>query len=366
MNDWICRFSRNAHLWLPGYLRSRWERRSAPEPKRVWVVFADHFEPLWRGADDETARRRVALWRKHWPEIAARHRDSAARPPKYTFFYPEEEYRPYLLDSLAEMVEAGIADVEVHIHHDGEGEQNFVDRISRFTETLYHRHGLLRKHNGKITFGFIHGNWALDNSRPDGRWCGLNNEITLLRDLGCYADFTLPSAPGPTQTRMVNTIYWATDDPERPKSHDRGVPVTPGGPVAGHLMIIPGPLGLGWSGERGRFLPRLETGELASHAPPSPARVRSWLQLAPRIGDDLFLKLFGHGAQERNASVLLGAGLDSVLGALRDECAQRGQHLMLVSAWQVRLAVESLRLLGAQNPLLGDDVTTCEWVSFSR
>ena len=37
-------------------------------------------------------------------------------------------------------------------------------------------------------FGFIHGNWCLDNSRADGRWCGLNNELILLRELGCYAD----------------------------------------------------------------------------------------------------------------------------------------------------------------------------------
>ena len=53
--------------------------------------------------------------------------------------------------------------------------------------------------NGRVVFGFIHGNWALDNSRPDGKYCGLNNEITLLRDLGCYADFTMPSGASPTR-----------------------------------------------------------------------------------------------------------------------------------------------------------------------
>ena len=64
------------------------------------------------------------------------------------------------------MASDGIADVEGHLHHDGEGQQKFIDRISGFTETLFSRHGLLRKSNGKIVFGFIHGNWALDNSRP--------------------------------------------------------------------------------------------------------------------------------------------------------------------------------------------------------
>ena len=125
------------------------------------------------------------------------------------------------------MTAAGIADVEVHIHHDGEGEQDFVDRITQFIEVLHNRHGLLRQESGQVRFGFIHGNWALDNSLPNGRWCGLNNELVLLRDLGCYADFTLPSAPSPL-TRIVNTIYWATDDPCRPKSHDTGIPVKDG------------------------------------------------------------------------------------------------------------------------------------------
>ena len=169
------------------------------------------------------------------------------------------------------MTEAGIADVEVHLHHDGEGEQNFVERINGFTEILHARHGLLRKHSGKIVFGFIHGNWALDNSLPGGRWCGLNNEITLLRDLGCYADFTLPSAPSPAQTRMINTIYWASDDPARPKSHDTGVPVRVGKTLCGDLLMIPGPLALNWSSRKFGLLPRLETGELAASQPGDPA-----------------------------------------------------------------------------------------------
>src|SRR5215831_6132375 len=151
---------RNAQLWLPGYVegrvRSLWQSRGADSPARVWLTFADHFEPYWGNADDNTARRRVDLWRRRWPEIAGRHRDSAGRPPQYTFFYPEEQYRPYLVAPLAEMAEDGIADVEVHLHHDGEGERDFVERIQRFTETLYARHRLLRQHNGKIAFGFIH------------------------------------------------------------------------------------------------------------------------------------------------------------------------------------------------------------------
>jgi len=83
--------------------------------------------------------------------------------PRYTFFFPEEEYHPTLMEPLAEMFREGIADVEVHIHHDGEGRQNFVDRISNFCQTLRNEHGLLRKRDGKLAFGssMATGPWTI-------------------------------------------------------------------------------------------------------------------------------------------------------------------------------------------------------------
>jgi hypothetical protein len=322
---------------MRGYISDRLQIRDREAAKRVWVVFADHYEPLWNGANEDTARERVAVWAQAWPDIAARFQDSTGRSARYTFFYPEEEYRPHLLAPLAEMTRQGISDVEVHLHHDGEGEQNFIDRISSFTETLASRHGLLRKQNGQTVFGFIHGNWALDNSSPDGRRCGLNNEITLLRDLGCYADFTMPSAPSPTQASLVNTIYWAIDDPEKPKSYDKGIPVIPGVKCTGDLLMIPGPLGIRW---RDRFLPRLENGELASYDLATRYRAQRWLELAPRIGDDIFLKLFLHGAQERHAKALLTGGLASALDHITHTCQESGYELHFVSAWEMRQAVD--------------------------
>src|SRR5690348_9281828 len=103
-----------------------------PPVRRVWVMFADHYEPRWGGAHLDRAIARVRTWSERWPEIASQHRDSVGRSPKYTFFYPQEEYSPELLDPLAAMTRAEIADVEVHLHHDGEGEQDFIDRISSF------------------------------------------------------------------------------------------------------------------------------------------------------------------------------------------------------------------------------------------
>ncbi len=326
-------------MWFPGYLRARVKNRAVPAPGRVWVAIADHWEPFRANASQATAEGRVALWMRHWPLIASRHADSTGRPPQYTFYYPQDEYHAPFLDALADLCRRGIGDVDIHIHHDREGEQNFVDRMSGFIETLANRHGLLRKHGGRTVFGFIHGNWALDNSYPGGKFCGLNNEITLLRALGCYADFTMPSGDSPTQARTVNTIYWVTDDPLRPRSYDRGVPVGPGAPGKGDLLMIPGPLGIRWAE---RLKPRMETGELAFQDLPTGYRVRRWLDLAPRIGRDIFIKLYAHGAWDRNAeALLLQGGLDRLFDLLLEGCRRAGHELRYVSTWEMRQAVDA-------------------------
>jgi hypothetical protein len=188
--------------------------------------------------------------------------------PQYSFFYPQEEYRRALLDGIAEMVRLGIGDVEVHLHHEHEQRDSFIQKITEYCRRLTNDHGLLRQLDGRTVFGFIHGNWALDNSRPDGRWCGLNGEIALLRDLGCYADFTMPSIPSVTQGRVVNQIYWCTNHSDNhPKSYDHGIEATVGGGRQGDLLMITGPVGLCAGG---RLLPRLETGEIAGYDLPTP------------------------------------------------------------------------------------------------
>lgn len=340
------RVIRNAHLWLPGFIRERHQRRLQTAqygpPKRLWLLLADHFEPFWRGASVDAARARVKFWREMWPQIAARHHDSAGRSPQYTFFYPEEQYDPELLDSLTELKELGIGDVEVHLHHDQDTERAFVDRLGRFLQALSVRHGLLRRDGELPAFGFIHGNWALDNSRPDGRYCGLNNEITLLKKLGCYADFTLPAAPNPAQTRTVNTIYWAKDDPDRPRSHERGIPVLPGGGIEGELMMVPGPLSFLVKGSR-HLWPSLEVGELNAQEPATRARIQAWIRCSPCIGNDLFLKLFTHGAQEANAQMLLGGGLDNCFRVLKETCQGAGITPYFVTAWEMRRVIDALR-----------------------
>jgi hypothetical protein len=302
------------------------------------------------GATVEAALGRVAKWRDRWPRIADdAPRDAQGQRPQYSFFYPQEEYRRDLLDGIAEMVRLGVGDVEVHLHHQNERRETFIQKVSEFCSRLTDDHGLLRQREGRTVFGFIHGNWALDNSRPDGQFCGLNGEIALLRDLGCYADFTMPAVPSPAQSRVINRIYWCTNNADnRPRSFDRGVEATVNGARQGDLLMISGPLGLRYAN---RMLPRIEAGEIALYDMPDAGRARLWFDLAPTIGDDIFIKLFAHGAPERNADPLLASGLKDLFLAVADEASRRNIELHWASAWQMYQAADAL--IHGRDPVTG-------------
>jgi hypothetical protein len=313
---WRLLRSRNMELWIGSYLR-RTPPLVTDRPVHVMFCFVDHFEPMWHGADVDTQRARVDRWCKDYRELASKHRDADGRPPQHSFFYPEEEYAPEYLDKLAELCADGYGEIEVHLHHDNDTEANFRESITRFCNILHERHGAIPRDpvSGELRFGFIHGNWCLDNSRPDGRWCGINNELILLRELGCYADFTMPSAPSDTQTKTINSIYYASDDPRAPKSHDDGTPVRVGGHASGDLMLIQGPLGLNWRKRKFGIIPSIENADVRGGQPPSPGRVDDWVRTGVHVEgrpEWVFVKIHTHGTQEGDMDTLLGAPTDAM------------------------------------------------------
>jgi hypothetical protein len=168
----------------------------------------------------------------------------------------------------------------------------------------------------------------------------LSGEIALLRDLGCYADFTMPAIPEAPQGRIVNQIYWVTNNADgSPRSFDRGIEACAGGGRQGDLLMITGPVGLRFDR---RMMPRVETGEIAGYDMPTPSRVRRWFDLAPTIGDDLFLKLYTHGALEKNLEPLLNEGLANLYSWLAEEAAHRGIEILWATAWQMYQAADAL------------------------
>jgi hypothetical protein len=307
------RLPRNAEIWLPGYLRWRLRRALSVAPAGpidILFCLVDHYEPDHGGVPLERERERVAKWARAYPPLADRFRDADGLPPQHTFFFPAEVYRPEHLDQLADLCARGYGEVEVHLHHGHDTSANLRETLERFKETLAVRHGLLSHDRlGRIRYAFIHGNWALDNASLDDRHCGVNDELTVLRETGCYADLTMPAAPSPAQTRKINSVYYAVDDPERPRSHDYGADVRVGAtPPHDALLMIQGPLTVY---RKHGVAPGLENAALdhSSGHQPTVARFKRWVDCGISVAgrpEWVVVKIHTHGAKEANADVLLG------------------------------------------------------------
>jgi hypothetical protein len=304
---------RSVGRWLLPYLLQTPKRRAWRRDRDIHLLLciADHFEPVRGGVSAEAAQERVDYWVREYPRQLAGFRDSDGQPPRHTFFYPLEAYERGHLDALAGLCREGFGEVEVHLHHDRDTADNLRSNLQAYKELLARQHGLLARDRvtGEVAYGFIHGNWALDNSRPDARWCGVTNELGVLRETGCYADFTLPSAPSPAQTHKINSIYYACGNRCLPKAHDTGLDVGSGPAPVDALLLIQGPLLLNWRRLKWGFLPRIENGCLQAGQPPNRERLHLWLDASiqvPTRPDWFFVKLHTHGAWEINRQVLLG------------------------------------------------------------
>jgi len=320
---------RNLQCWLPTYLREVPRRRPpAPgEEVHLLLCIADHFEPRGNKALPEAGREMLQRWIQEYPRLYGSFRDSDGRPPRHTFFYPIEDYEAPDLEALAGLCRAGFGEVEVHLHHQDDSAEELRASLLAYKKLLSSRHGLLPRHRltGEVKYGFVHGNWALDNSLPDSRHCGVNNELDVLRETGCYADFTLPSAPSAAQTRTINSIYYAVDDPVKPKSHDKGIPAGSGPAPENGLLLIQGPLLLDWRRRKLGLLPRLENACLQSSQPPGLERLALWLKARvqlPGRPDWFFVKLHAHGAKPKDVATLLGEPMVRFHEALGEQARQ--------------------------------------------
>ncbi len=322
-----------------------------PRFKHLFLCVADHFEPDWGTASRSLQEERVSLWRNQYAPSVNGLTDSRGRPPQHTFFYPIEVYDANFIESISSLKWAGYGDVEIHLHHDNDNADQLAERLLEATSCLHQRHGLLTTDSlGKIRYGFIHGNWALDNSHPEGRWCGVNNELTILRETGCYADFTMPAAPHAAQTKTINSIYYAIDDPQQPKSHDSGIPAQVGviRPAEG-LLMIQGPLVV-TNPFNGRI--KIENGNLSGTQHPSAERLLQWARAQVTVRGQatwLFVKLHTHGAKESNSDVLLGPAMRQFHEHLTQLAAQREFSYYYVTAREMAQLVHQAET-GAVTP----------------
>ena len=327
-----------AQLWLPDYLA----RLASPSPRvegtrHLLFVFVDHYEP----GLGEAGVAKNHDWLERYRALAARHRDSQGRPPQHTWFYAADHRNAGVMRDLARAAYEGLGEVELHLHHGDDTDESFRAKLAEAV-AWFGSFGALVGEDGRASFGFIHGNWALDDSRTKAQ-CGVRRELTLLREAGCYADFTFPAVGTVAQPRKVNSIYYATDD-GGPKSYDSGVDARVGGRVAGGFLVFEGPMGL----KLGRYF--TDAADVETGHEPTAARVDRWVRTGVHVEgrpEWVFVKVHTHGIQSR--AVVLGEHADAMFAHLEERYAKGGWRLHYVTAREAYNVVRA-----AEDGLAGD------------
>jgi len=334
--------------WLLEHLRRHraFDRRLIPadQPIDIMVLCADHFEPARRHGD-AAAVATVQSWCAAYEALADRHRDSDGRRPQHTWFYRYDYPNPGCVQRLSESVFHGYGEIEFHLHHGHDSAASFARTLEQGV-AWFNRFGamLTAEATPRPSFGYVAGNWALDNGAGKDSLSGCDTEITLLQQAGCYADFTFPALGSPAQPRMSNAIYYAHED-GKPKSYNTGAPVEVKRPPSGDLMIFQGPLVLDWQAGL------IADGALEDFSPPHPRRLHPWLSAHVHVKgrpEWVFVKLHTHAMQSR--ATFLGPELDALFTAMDSEWNRPPFRLHYVTAREAYNIVKAAEQGCSGNP----------------
>lgn len=318
VTGWIVARRRYYQLWFPSYVKAALSSSSdggPTGPKHLIFLICDHFEP---------GKGTVLLdeWLDRYQEVVRKHRDSYGNHVKRTLHYPIEQFSDAQIERMLPLCRSGMAEIEVHLHHLNDTSETVLPKYQKGLQDLG-RFGICRtiEQDSPTRFAFVHGDWALDNgcSGWDPNPCGVNNEIQMLASLGCFIDCTFPALWSPAQPRTINSIYYAKDDPTRPKSYDKGEPVRVNGNVAGDLILLQGPLWVDWQDWRYRSHPSIEHGDISAACPLYIGREKLWLRSNVHVlgkPDWVFIKLHSHGCHRADWQEVLGKGFDEMLTRL--------------------------------------------------
>jgi len=332
--------------WLPSYAWQVITRRSSRGPAHLIIAIADHFEPSivpGKGrahAPYAEQERRLQEWCREYPKVAEAYRDSDGRPLLHTYFYPAEQYDKPLMERLAYHCHQGWGEVEIHLHHGLEKPdtaENTRRQLIEFRDSLAFTHGCLSYVDGSNCpqYAFVHGNFALANS-AGGRACGVDSELQILNETGCYADLTMPAAAlHRAQISKVNSLYECTLPLTERAAHRQGRDLKQGRSPRVFPLMIQGPLSFSLGPTARNGFVHLENGSLTGSNPPTLRRLRLWKKTAICVQGKpewIFIKLYCHGMDPTDYDAVLGGPFQSFLAELIGGAVDRRETIHFVTA----------------------------------
>ncbi len=315
-------------------------------PAHLIIALADHFEPAIDPTDGQKRvprseqERRLEWWAREYPKVVDGLRDHDGHPFVHTYFYPAEQYDEGLVEMLADHCHSAWGEVEIHLHHGfphADSAENTRHLLTDFRDKLAFRNRCLAVEDGSATpqYAFVHGNFALANS-ANGRFCGVDSEMKILAETGCYADMTMPSGFWhPAQTHKINSVYECAGPVDQQAPHRRGHDLSAGVSPKVLPLIVQGPLVTDLQRSLKSFRPALENGAITGGLPPTIRRLALWKQAQVRVigrPDWLFIKLHCHSMDPTQKDAIFGDSFRKFLSDLVGGAAERNETLHFVTA----------------------------------
>jgi len=336
----------NSLRWIPSFA---WQALTRRIPSgRIHLIFAlaDHFEPAYvpghgsARAPYREQERRLEEWCRKYPSAFGEWRDHEGRPFTHTYFFPAEQYDRSHLDRLSEHCHSGWGEVEVHLHHGAQQPdtaENTRRQLTEFRDFLANRHHCLAYLDDSPIprYAFVHGNFVLANS-GGGRGCGVDSEMQVLAETGCYSDLTLPTgAFHPAQTAKINSLYECALPLHEVAPHRRGHDLRVNRPPHIFPLILQGPLLLDFKRSPRSRLGRVENGAITAPNPPTLRRLQLWKRAAITVlgrPDWLFIKLHCHSMDVRQQDCVIGEPMRQFVRDLVAGADDRSEVLHFVTA----------------------------------
>jgi len=331
---------------LPAYAWQRLTRPIAKGPVHLILALADHFEPGAIPGHDmgyappAVQNQRLEVWCREYPHNFDRLRDSDGRPFTHTYFYPAEQYDYGRVEKLAGLCRSGWGEIEIHLHHGVRTpatEEETRQQLVAFRDALAEQHGCLAHEDddGPPKYIFVHGNFALANS-TGGHACGVDHEMQILAETGCYADMTYPTSVfHPAQVAKINALYECGLPLDQRAPHRSGRNLEAGHPVTKFPFLVQGPWMLDFDRSSPNRVGRIENGALTRVNPARIKRLRLWKQAAITVAgrpEWVFIKLHTHGMDPNDMDTVLRQPMQRFLEELIAGAPARGEILHFVSA----------------------------------
>ena len=206
----------------------------------IIYMHADHFEP--GACPIDICNERLKIWTNDLKKLKIK--PSLFVFPSFLMDYRDEKIitrpsslTPTIIKYLKPMENNG-ADINLHIHHERwttssvttEPWITLLDKKKVTDEQMLITHIIdVKKAFEDVgidmtSWGFVHGMWGLNAS--DTRICNIENEIIILKEHGCFGDFTFP-AGRPRCTPDMSGIFSVPDKIGK-KIYNTGFPLKKG------------------------------------------------------------------------------------------------------------------------------------------